>query len=133
MKAWKDPSKLCPCIRKLFNELLDRYHKDTGEWLTVVETMRDEEMQRHYYNIGASRTLKSKHLPQPPRSLALAFDVAPTHYLGLKAWNPNGAAWAAMGNIGRTLGLEWGGDWKTFVDQPHFQLRECRCWEEDRT
>jgi peptidoglycan L-alanyl-D-glutamate endopeptidase CwlK len=21
------------------------------------------------------------------------------------------------------LGLEWGGSWKTIVDQPHFQLR----------
>lgn len=21
------------------------------------------------------------------------------------------------------LGLEWGGNWKTIVDQPHFQLR----------
>jgi peptidoglycan L-alanyl-D-glutamate endopeptidase CwlK len=21
------------------------------------------------------------------------------------------------------LGLEWGGNWKTFEDQPHFQLR----------
>jgi peptidoglycan LD-endopeptidase CwlK len=27
------------------------------------------------------------------------------------------------GLIGKRLGLEWGGDWKSFPDEPHFQLR----------
>jgi len=27
------------------------------------------------------------------------------------------------GRIGREQGLEWGGDWKSLVDEPHFQLR----------
>jgi hypothetical protein len=27
------------------------------------------------------------------------------------------------GRIGRELGLEWGGDWKGIVDQPHFQCK----------
>ena len=26
------------------------------------------------------------------------------------------------GAIGRTLGLEWGGDWKSIQDEPHFQV-----------
>ena len=29
----------------------------------------------------------------------------------------------AAGVIGAELGLEWGGNWKTIKDQPHFQLR----------
>lgn len=29
----------------------------------------------------------------------------------------------AVGVLGLDLGLEWGGNWKTIVDQPHFQLR----------
>lgn len=29
----------------------------------------------------------------------------------------------AVGVLGTDLGLEWGGNWKTIVDQPHFQLR----------
>ena len=29
----------------------------------------------------------------------------------------------AVGALGMDLGLEWGGSWKTIVDQPHFQLR----------
>lgn len=29
----------------------------------------------------------------------------------------------AVGALGMDMGLEWGGSWKTIVDQPHFQLR----------
>src|SRR5215475_4700174 len=29
----------------------------------------------------------------------------------------------AVGVLGTDLGLEWGGNWKTIVDEPHFQLR----------
>lgn len=29
----------------------------------------------------------------------------------------------AVGVLGMELGLEWGGNWTTIVDQPHFQLR----------
>jgi peptidoglycan LD-endopeptidase CwlK len=32
----------------------------------------------------------------------------------------------AVGAIGRGLGLEWGGDWRSFVDKPHFQLETGR-------
>jgi peptidoglycan L-alanyl-D-glutamate endopeptidase CwlK len=31
--------------------------------------------------------------------------------------------YATVGQIGKDLGLEWGGDWKTIQDEPHFQLR----------
>ncbi len=27
-----------------------------------------------------------------------------------------------VGSIGKGLGLEWGGDFSSFVDKPHFQL-----------
>lgn len=33
------------------------------------------------------------------------------------------AMYSVLGIIGRNLGLDWGGDWKSFVDMPHFQLR----------
>ena len=29
----------------------------------------------------------------------------------------------AVGVLGNDLGLEWGGNWKTIQDEPHFQLR----------
>jgi peptidoglycan L-alanyl-D-glutamate endopeptidase CwlK len=30
--------------------------------------------------------------------------------------------YAKVGALGRSLGLEWGGDWTSFADEPHFQL-----------
>lgn len=32
-------------------------------------------------------------------------------------------AYKAVGALGLKLGLEWGGNWKTIQDEPHFQLR----------
>ena len=42
-----------------------------------------------------------------------------------------GALYKAVGALGMELGLEWGGNWKTIVDQPHFQLRPA--WAGDMT
>ena len=29
-----------------------------------------------------------------------------------------------VGEIGKSIGLEWGGDWKTITDNPHFELKD---------
>lgn len=36
---------------------------------------------------------------------------------------PESPKYKAVGALGMDLGLEWGGNWKTTVDQPHYQLR----------
>lgn len=51
-----------------------------------------------------------------------AFDIAFMSN-GAASW-ADSMPWAKAGAIGRGLGLEWGGDWKSFVDRPHFQLRK---------
>lgn len=28
-----------------------------------------------------------------------------------------------ISSVGKSIGLEWGGDWKSIVDNPHFQLK----------
>jgi len=53
-------------------------------------------------------------------NFGIAFDVGVfegNSYLG------DSPKYKAVGAIGMDLGLEWGGNWKTIVDQPHFQLR----------
>ncbi|MGG4188043.1 M15 family metallopeptidase [Paenibacillus peoriae] len=32
------------------------------------------------------------------------------------------AGWIQVVDIAKDLGFEWGGDWKTFTDLPHFQM-----------
>lgn len=126
-KAYRDLRYLCPCIRQKCIQLNRDFEQLTGDFLVVIETLRNEERQHYYLSIGASRTMNSKHLPQPPDDLSLAFDACPNTYLSLKAWHPRGIYWKNLGALGRKLGLEWGGDWKSFPDQPHFQLPECQC------
>lgn len=49
-------------------------------------------------------------------------------------WNAPMSAWAAIGTAAEKHGLEWGGQWKKFIDKPHVQLpamtvKECvRCY-----
>lgn len=53
-------------------------------------------------------------------NFGIAFDVGVfegARYLG------ESPKYRAVGALGADLGLEWGGNWKTLVDQPHFQLR----------
>ncbi len=53
-------------------------------------------------------------------NFGIAFDVgvfSGRKYLG------NSPKYKAAGALGMDLGLEWGGNWTSIVDQPHFQLR----------
>ena len=38
------------------------------------------------------------------------------------AYQPESPLYKKVGAIGKGLGLEWGGDWKKFPDEPHFQV-----------
>jgi peptidoglycan LD-endopeptidase CwlK len=53
-------------------------------------------------------------------NFGIAFDIGVfegSAYLG------ESPKYDAVGSLGMDLGLEWGGNWVTIVDQPHFQLR----------
>lgn len=37
-----------------------------------------------------------------------------------------GEKYEQVGKLGKGLGLVWGGDWKGFVDLPHFETEDAR-------
>lgn len=91
---------------------------------TVLEGIRTPERQRTLVEIGASQTLNSRHL-RGADGFAKAVDLG--------AWVGGEVRWdwplyhkiaAAMKEAARQVGvpIEWGGDWSTFKDGPHFQL-----------
>ena len=49
-----------------------------------------------------------------------AFDIYRND--GKGAYNETGRFFERVGAIGVALGMEWGGNWKSIVDKPHFQL-----------
>ncbi len=68
---------------------------------------------------------------QSYHNFGLAFDIVVLDSIGKADWNTNHPGWRMAGSLGKSVGLEWGGDWKKFQDWPHFQytggltLRQC--------
>ena len=60
-------------------------------------------------------TLKSKHIE------GRAVDLAPSRDGRSIWWDAPLSVWRRMGEIGKSAGLIWGGDWDT-VDLPHFEI-----------
>lgn len=122
----RDPLKLCQCLRVLYLDLIEQAKAEDISCV-LIETLRDAERQQYYIDEGVSWTKRSKHLPQPPSGLSLAFDLAPKDYLKHKLWLPGGPLWLRLGEIGQDLGLRWGGAWRLTPDYAHFELRVCQC------
>lgn len=92
---------------------------------TVVEGVRTIAQQRENVAKGVSQTMASYHLPQAD-GLSHAVDLAPL-IDGTIPWN-NWQAFADLAGVVKAcaaeLGVpvEWGGEWKTLRDGPHFQI-----------
>ncbi len=86
---------------------------------TVLEGLRTLERQKQLVAAGASKTMNSRHLTG--------------HAVDLGAYVAGEVRWdwplyhqiaAAVKRAAAEVGvpIEWGGDWRTFKDGPHFQL-----------
>ena len=93
----------------------------------VVEGCRTLEQQKRNVAKGVSKTLKSRHITAP-NGYGHAVDLMIPETGTDRDWaddNPNWRVIAtAMKSAATELGtpIEWGGDWKSFVDTPHWQL-----------
>ena len=84
--------------------------------ILIYETIRTEEQQRQNVANGKSQTMKSYHL------VGQALDFVPVNNKGQTLWNGYEAADIKKAvAYAKSLGFEWGGDWKSFVDKPHLQ------------
>lgn len=108
-----------PDLVKVVRKALHNSKQD----FTVIDGVRTLERQKLLLAEGATRTLNSRHLT------GHAVDIVP--------WVNNSISWDwkyfwaiedAMKQAAKDLDidLEWGGDWKSFKDGPHWQLS----WEE---
>lgn len=91
---------------------------------TILEVLRTVARQKELVAKGASSTMKSRHLPGKD-GYSHAVDIAPCigrqiswdwpMYFKLEPIIKKAAA-----DVG--VPIEWGGDWTTFKDGPHWQL-----------
>lgn len=91
---------------------------------TVLETLRTLDRQKQLVAKGASTTMKSRHLAGADGK-SRAMDLAPM-IDGQISWD-----WPlyhrladAVKQAAKEVGvpIEWGGDWTSFKDGPHWQL-----------
>ena len=104
-----------PDLRKV----MDRAIATTDIDFTVLEGMRTMSRQRKLVASGASRTLRSRHLTGHAEDIAPLVD-------GKVSWD-----WPIYHRLAPTIKkaaqdvgvkIEWGGDWRSFKDGPHWQL-----------
>jgi peptidoglycan L-alanyl-D-glutamate endopeptidase CwlK len=94
-----------------------------GIAIKVISGLRTYDEQNDLYAQG--RTKPGKIVTNAKggysnHNFGIAFDVGV--FEGTKYLDES-PKYKAVGAIGVGLGLEWGGNWKTIQDEPHFQLR----------
>ncbi len=100
-------------------KVVERAIQITTVDFTVLEGLRDPQRQKKLVESGASQTLNSRHITG--------------HAVDLGAWVDDQVDWSwplyhqiakAMKTAASELDvpIEWGGDWRTFKDGPHWQL-----------
>lgn len=87
----------------------------------VTEGLRTVERQTQLVKQGASKTMNSKHLTGKAVDLAPVVD-------GKVRWDwplfyPMADAMKKAA-LELKVPLQWGGDWRTFKDGPHFEIKE---------
>lgn len=99
--------------------VLERAIAMSPQDFTVVEGLRTLARQKQLMAAGASQTLRSRHLT------GHAVDIAPL-VGGVVRWD-----WPLFYPLAETVkeaaelegvAIEWGGDWKSLKDGPHWQL-----------
>ena len=99
--------------------VIDRALQDSPLDFVVIEGLRSVDRQKQLVASGASRTMNSRHITG--------------HAVDLMPIGPNGPAfdWPLYDELGPAVkaaaekegvALDWGGDWKSFRDGPHFEL-----------
>lgn len=91
--------------------------------IKIISGLRTYEEQNKLYAQGRTQPgnkVTNAKAGQSNHNFGIAFDIGVfegTKYLD------DSPKYKTVGMLGTELGLEWGGNWKTIVDQPHFQLR----------
>lgn len=119
-----DITKLKPELQTLVKKLLEKCEL-SGLKIKITECVRSVAEQDALYAKG--RTTSGSIVTNAKGSSyssmhqwGVAFDFCRND--GKGAYDDSDGFFTKVGKIGVALGLEWGGNWKSIVDKPHFQL-----------
>lgn len=120
----RDITKLHPKLQSKIKELQSLCEKN-GLKIGISECVRTKAEQDELYAKG--RTAKGSIVtnvkyPNSMHCWGVAFDIYRND--GKGAYNDADGFFSKVGKLGKSIGLEWGGEWKSIVDKPHFQLAD---------
>jgi peptidoglycan LD-endopeptidase CwlK len=121
-RAQKELTGVHPFIAEKALQLVTKAHAEKI-YIIITQGLRTIEEQNALYAKG--RTAPGKKITNAKggysmHNFSLAFDFCVVDDKGKPCWNVD-KRWHRVGAIGKSLGLEWGGDWTKFKDYPHFQ------------
>ena len=94
-----------------------------GITIKLISGLRTYEEQNELYAQGRTkpgRIVTNARGGYSNHNFGIAFDIG---IFDGAQYVPESPRYKAVGALGVELGLEWGGNWKTIKDEPHFQLR----------
>lgn len=106
-----------------FARALIRRAGQQGIEIKVISGTRTYDEQNALYEQGRTkpgRVVTNARGGYSNHNFGIAFDIG---IFDEDKYIPESPLYKVVGGIGQTLGLEWGGSWKSFSDEPHFQLR----------
>jgi len=117
----RDLNLLHPEAKKKALQLIQKC-KEAGIDIVITQTLRTKKEQDALYAQGRTkpgRVVTNAKYPESLHCWGVAFDFAIMRGKEV-IWDIS--EYAKVGQIGESLGLEWGGRWEKFPDYPHFQL-----------
>lgn len=121
-RSEKNISKLLPEVQPYARALVQKAAQ-SGIKIKILSGLRTYAEQDKLYAQGRTKPghkVTNARGGYSNHNFGIAFDVGVfegTKYLG------ESLKYKAVGVLGMDMGLEWGGGWKTIVDEAHFQLR----------
>lgn len=124
-----------PLVELKCKQLIELCKKE-GIDVKLHQGFRSIEEQNRLYQQGRDingkvigKTVTNAKGGQSLHNYGVAFDLI-IKWNGVYGWSAPQYMWTRMGQLGESLGLEWGGRWKGLVDMPHFELTFGHTWRD---
>lgn len=120
----RDKTLLHPELLQIVQEFEKRC-KAAGLNVLVTETYRTKAEQDALYAKGRTapgNIVTNCRYPNSPHCWGVAFDFC--RNVRGREYDDSDGFFKKCGEIGKSLGLAWGGDFKSFVDKPHLELKK---------
>ena len=112
---------LHPGLQKICNQFVEQC-KAAGLNVKITDTLRTKEEQDSLYAQGRTKPgsiVTNVSYPNSAHNWGVAFDIC--RNVKGREYDDSDGFFAKCGEIGKQLGLFWGGDFRSFTDKPHFE------------